>query len=106
MTLFKHHIFVCTNQREAGHELGCCASKGSIDVLAALKLEAKKQGMGTDIRINKAGCLAQCDVGPAIVVYPQSTWYANVQVGDAQEIVTALKSDQKVTRLLHPGVPR
>jgi (2Fe-2S) ferredoxin len=39
------------------------------------------------VRINKSGCLDQCEHGPVVVVYPEAVWYGNVQPADAAEIV-------------------
>jgi len=62
---------------------------------------AKAAGLGGKVRINKAGCLDQCEHGPTIVVYPEAIWYGNVQAGDAEEIVNEhLVSGRPVERLL------
>jgi (2Fe-2S) ferredoxin len=42
---------------------------------------------GRRVRINKSGCLDQCEHGPTVVVYPEAVWYGNVQPEDAAEIV-------------------
>ena len=48
----------------------------------------KASGLGAKIRINKAGCLDQCEHGPTVVVYPEAVWYGHVRTEDAEEIVT------------------
>jgi len=59
-------------------------------LLAQLQQFAKAAGLtgvtGT-VRINKAGCLDQCEHGPVVVIYPEGTWYGNVMPKDAEEIV-------------------
>ncbi len=43
--------------------------------------------MAARVRINKSGCLDQCEHGPTVVVYPEAVWYGNVKPEDAEEIV-------------------
>ena len=39
------------------------------------------------VRINQAGCLDRCELGPVIVVYPEGTWYSYVDESDVDEII-------------------
>lgn len=87
MSYFKHHVFFCCNQRAEGE--ACCNSHGASEMqayakerIAALGLKGKGK-----VRINKAGCLDRCDVGPVLVVYPEAVWYTYVDQEDIDEIV-------------------
>ena len=87
MSHFKHHVFFCCNQREAGE--GCCNNHGAAamhayakDRIGALKLKGKGK-----VRINKAGCLDRCDEGPVLVIYPEAVWYTYVDEADIDEII-------------------
>lgn len=87
MSYFQHHVFICTNQREAGEP--CCNALGGSTMFAYAKdriAELKKNGPG-GIRINKAGCLGRCEKGPVMVVYPQETWYSFIDQSDVDEII-------------------
>lgn len=84
---YDHHVFVCTNERPAGHACGCCKSKGSDELYAALKAAAAKAGLKDRVRVNKAGCLDQCESGITVVVYPDAVWYGHVTLADVDEIV-------------------
>ena len=87
MSYFKHHVFFCCNQREAGE--ACCNALGASDSFAYAKDRIgalKKNGPG-QVRINKAGCLGRCDNGPVMVVYPEETWYSYVDNDDVEEII-------------------
>jgi (2Fe-2S) ferredoxin len=84
---FKHHVFVCHNQRPEGAPRPSCTSDGKSEVHAQLQQFAKEAGLGSTVRINKAGCLDQCEHGPTVVVYPEAVWYGNVKPEDAAEIV-------------------
>jgi (2Fe-2S) ferredoxin len=99
-----HHIFVCLNQRPEGHPRGCCQSKGSEALLQAFKEEVAKRGLAAEVRAQKAGCLDVCEAGPAVVIYPEGTWYGTVRVEDVPEIVEShLVKKQPLERLLIPG---
>jgi len=52
-----------------------------------LQMFLKAAGLTDRIRINKAGCLDQCEHGPTVVVYPEAVWYGHVQLEDAEAIV-------------------
>jgi (2Fe-2S) ferredoxin len=87
MSYFKHHVFICTNQREPGEQ--CCNNVGGSAAFAYVKDRVgalKKNGPGA-VRVNKAGCLGRCDRGPVMVVYPEETWYSFIDNTDLDEIV-------------------
>lgn len=100
MSYFKHHVFICTNQRENGEQ--CCNTVGGSDAFAYAKDRIgalKRNGVGA-VRINKAGCLGRCDQGPVMVVYPEETWYNFVDNDDVEEIIQQhLIGGQVVDRL-------
>jgi (2Fe-2S) ferredoxin len=100
---FRYHVFVCENVRPDGDPRGCCAAKGSVEIREALKGELKRRGLKGTVRANSAGCLDACAQGPAIVVYPEGTWYGRVKVEDVPEIVERhLVGGQPVERLVIP----
>ena len=84
---FKHHIFVCTNQREPGSPRGCCNPDGNGELHKAFKEAVAARGLKATVRANKAGCLDQCEHGPNVVVYPEAVWYGGVKPEDVAEIV-------------------
>lgn len=99
MSYFKHHVFVCTNEREDG---SCCASLGAKTARAYLKNRCKALGIHGhgQVRINSAGCLDRCTQGPVMVIYPEETWYTYVDNDDLDEIITRhLMQNQIVERL-------
>ncbi len=96
----KAHVFVCTNERPAGHPRGCCKEKGSENLVKLFKEELSKAGLNKQIRAQKAGCLDVCESGPAVVVYPEGVWYGHVKPEDIKEIVQShLIEGQPVERL-------
>jgi len=87
MSYYRHHVFVCCNQRAPGET--CCNDCGSSQMLGYMKDKVKALGMAGEgqVRVNKAGCLGRCDAGPVMVIYPEETWYTFVDQEDIDEIV-------------------
>ena len=52
------------------------------------------------VRINKAGCLERCELGPALVVYPEGIWYTYVDESDIDEIVDSHLVNGKIVERL------
>jgi (2Fe-2S) ferredoxin len=97
---FERHVFVCCNARPEGAPRPSCTRDGTSGLHAELKQQANAAGLGWRVRINKSGCLDQCEHGPMVVVYPEAVWYGNVQPGDAAEIVAEhLVAGRPVERL-------
>ncbi len=53
-----------------------------------MKGQAQKLGLH-DVRINTAGCLDRCELGPTMVVYPEGVWYRAETRGDIEEILSS-----------------
>jgi (2Fe-2S) ferredoxin len=52
------------------------------------------------VRVNNAGCLNRCALGPMLVIYPQGTWYHYETEADIDEIIEShLLNDIVVERL-------
>lgn len=101
---YSRHVFVCTNERPAGHPRGCCKQRGSEKLRDYMKARAKEVGL-KDVRINSAGCLDRCELGPTMVIYPEGVWYSPKTTEDIDEILaTHLVAGARVRRLmLNPG---
>ena len=97
---YRLHVFVCTNRRPDSHPRGSCAGRGSEPLRDYLKARAKELGLA-DIRVNSAGCLDRCELGPTMVVYPDGIWYRFDSDADVDEILTShLLRGQPVRRLM------
>ena len=103
MSRYQYHVFVCENQRPADDPKGCCASKGTAEILAGLREKVKVAGLNAKIRINSSGCLANCARGASLVVYPDAVWYSYVKIEDISDIFEQhLVGGKPVTRLMDP----
>ena len=101
MSYIDHHVFFCTNQREGGE--ACCNNFNAQKMRDYVKSKVKKMGLSSDehrIRINSAGCMGRCEVGPVLVIYPEAVWYSYVDEHDLDEIIEEhLKHGRIVERL-------
>jgi (2Fe-2S) ferredoxin len=77
---FRRHVFVCTQGEY-------CPFDGSADVHRLLKEGVAARGLGTAVRVNRAGCFEQCGNGPMVVVYPENVWYGHVTPEKARRIL-------------------
>jgi (2Fe-2S) ferredoxin len=98
---YSHHIFVCINQRPAGHPKGDCASKGSRDLFQKFQEEIEKRQLWERVAVNGTTCLGPCNLGASVVVYPEGVWYGQVGVKDVEEIMDQhIVGGKPVERLL------
>lgn len=98
------HVFFCTNERAIGHPRGSCCAKGALELRTYMKERARAMGL-EKIRVNAAGCLDRCELGPTVVIYPEGVWY---RVPDREAVDRILKIHIKEggrvpTLMLHPG---
>ncbi len=97
---YRLHVFCCTNRRPDGHQRGSCAAKGSVDLRDYLKARVRELGL-TDVRINSAGCLDRCELGPTVVVYPEGVWYRCRTRDDMDAVLSEhLRDGGRVARLM------
>ncbi len=96
---YRAHVFCCTNERPDGHPRGCCKDKDSEALRNYMKARAKALGL-EGVRINIAGCLDRCELGPTMVIYPEGVWYHYRSTDDIDEILqTHVIEGGRVTRL-------
>ncbi|MEJ7847103.1 MAG: (2Fe-2S) ferredoxin domain-containing protein [Pyrinomonadaceae bacterium] len=100
----KHHIFVCNGKS--------CTAAGSADVKAAFETELESRNLryGKELKgrnpngtvlLTDCGSVGFCSIGPAVLVYPENVWYAQVQPKDIAEIVVEhLERGNVVKRLV------
>ncbi|UEM21009.1 (2Fe-2S) ferredoxin domain-containing protein [Skermanella mucosa] len=99
--IYSSHVFCCTNLRPEGAKRGSCAAKGSEKLRNYMKARAKELGLEPKVRINSAGCLERCELGPALVIYPEGVWYTFTSQEDIDEILqTHVIDGGRVERLM------
>lgn len=101
---YRCHVFCCVNERRAGHPRGCCLEKGSLALRDYMKVRGKELQI-KGLRVNQAGCLDRCELGPTMVIYPEGVWYRYESEADIDEILGRhiLKGERVERLLLQPG---
>ncbi|WES32213.1 (2Fe-2S) ferredoxin domain-containing protein [Varunaivibrio sulfuroxidans] len=97
---YRCHVFCCTNQRPENHSRGSCAGRGGVRLRNYMKARTKELKID-NVRINSAGCLDRCELGPVLVIYPEGVWYRVQNKEDVDEIlIRHLIEGTRVTRCL------
>lgn len=68
---YQRHVFLCTGPK-------CCSEETGLAAWEALKKSLKDSPLGTSCFRTKVGCLRVCCNGPALLVYPEGTWYQDM----------------------------
>ena len=79
----KQHILVCASFRPNGDSKGKCHRKNSVDFLPYIENEIIDRGL-EDVIVSSTCCLKLCEEGPVVIVYPDNTWYGNV---DSEDVI-------------------
>jgi (2Fe-2S) ferredoxin len=79
------HVFVCANQKTENRK--CCTEGFGNEAVAKLRHIVKEAKLPLRIRVQKAGCLDVCQQGPALVIYPEGTFYGNLNMEMLDQIV-------------------
>ena len=105
----RHHVFVCTGKS--------CSARDSAEVLAAFEGELKQRGLlfgreakGKNPRgsivVTECASVGFCSIGPAVMVYPDGVWYAQVRASDVAQIIEEhLIKGEPVARLALLKIP-
>lgn len=83
----KYHILICTSSRINGQQKGYCHTKASVDIINNFMEEIEDRGLGSEVAVSNMGCLALCEKGPVVVIYPDNIWYGGVTPADVEEIM-------------------
>jgi (2Fe-2S) ferredoxin len=86
----QHHIFVCTGKS--------CSAVDSAEVKAAFERDLLERGIlfGKEkkgknpkgsVVLTECASVGFCAIGPAVMVYPDGVWYAQVRPTDVPEII-------------------
>jgi (2Fe-2S) ferredoxin len=98
---FRHHVFICVNERPAAAERKSCGEAQGLELVKLFKKHIRERGLDTTIRAQRAGCLDACETGPTVVVYPGGVYYGAVTPADVPEIVEShLANGIPVKRLI------
>lgn len=95
---YKKHIFICTNTRKEG--VKCCGGENGLELIRHLKKRWSDSKSSDKIRIQSSGCLDICEQGPAMVIYPEGTFYGQLDLQKADIIFEKhIKNNEVVAEL-------
>ncbi len=90
----RKHIFLCASFRANGTPQGICDKSGGVALIQYMQEELADRGLH-DIMLSLTSCLKVCDRGPAMVVYPENTWYGGINSEeDIDAILDSLEEDE------------
>ena len=98
--IYQRHVFMCENRRQDGQP--CCAQHDAPAKIKFLRRWLKERNMhgAGKIRVNRAGCMDQCKLGPTLVVYPDAVWYRYDNEDDLAEIAQKHLLNGEIVRRL------
>lgn len=97
----QRHVFVCTGTS--------CTKNNSEQTLAKFwevlaergLLYGKRGSFEGSVIVTTCGSVGLCQIGPAVLIYPEGVWYYGVTADDVQEIVDEhIIAGRPVERLL------
>ena len=92
--MYRSHVLVCGGTG--------CTSSNSLAIIEALEADIAKKGLQDEVKVVRTGCFGLCALGPIMIVYPEGSFYSQVQVSDVPEIVEEhLLKGRLVKRLLY-----
>lgn len=80
------HVFVCTQQRPAGHPRGSCTQHGCAEVYEEFLQQLQQRNLFSSIQVTATGCMGPCSEGPSVLVYPEGVMYGGVKKSDVAAI--------------------
>lgn len=83
---YDKHIFICVNERPDDSPKGSCARCGGPAIRERLLELIQAHGLKGKVRANKSHCLDVCELGPALVIYPDNIWYTGFTLADVDLI--------------------
>ncbi len=95
---YDKHIFICTNQKAEGK--ACCGETRGMELVNKFKEVLRDKGLQGKVRAQRSGCIDACGNGPALVIYPEGTYYGQVTINDVERIVEQhIQNNQKLADL-------
>ncbi len=98
------HVFVCSQNRPAGHPRGSCGAKGCAAVVDEFMQQWQQRQCFAEVAVTPTGCIGPCGMGPNVLVYPEGVMYCNVTKEDVSAIFDEhLLGGKVVERLVAPA---
>ncbi|WP_017728917.1 (2Fe-2S) ferredoxin domain-containing protein [Halalkalibacterium ligniniphilum] len=87
------HVLICNGSS--------CMRKGGEEVTQAIRSEIYNQNLDFVVHTTRTLCNGRCKDAPVVIVYPDGTWYGEVDKNSAKDIVGIdLEKGSKVAELV------
>ena len=97
------HVFICTQNRPAGHPRGSCGERDCAAVAEEFFAQFQARMLWGKLGVATTSCLGPCSAGPSVLVYPEGVMYSNVRREDVAAIIDEhLLGGTPVARLQAP----
>jgi NADP-reducing hydrogenase subunit HndC len=91
---YERHVLVCAGTG--------CTSSGSLKIVDKLEEEIEKAGLKDKVCVVKTGCHGLCALGPVMIIYPEASFYSNMELEHVEEVVAEhLVKGNVVTKYLY-----
>ncbi len=92
--MYRSHVLVCGGTG--------CTSNHSGELIEAFDKALAEHGLSDEVQVVRTGCFGLCALGPIVIIYPEGSFYSEVNVEDVSEIVEEhLLKGRIVKRLLY-----
>lgn len=95
--IYQYHLFFCTHERDDGKPY--CQQHDAQSLRNYAKQRVKDLHL-KKVRVNNAGCLNRCALGPILVIYPEGIWYQYQNEADIDEIIESHLQHGKIVERL------
>lgn len=82
------HLLICNGKT--------CTKNGAEEVTETIRGELKNLELQKEIHTTKTLCNGQCKHGPIAILYPQGTWYKEMNKAKSEELIRQLKEERSV----------
>ncbi|MDD2494399.1 MAG: NADH-quinone oxidoreductase subunit NuoF [Tissierellia bacterium] len=79
MAIFRSHVLICGGT-------GCTSSKSDL-IKKRFEEKIKEVNLENEVQVVGTGCFGLCAVGPIVIVYPEGSFYSEMNVDKVDEIV-------------------
>lgn len=98
------HVFVCVQNRPAGHPRPSCSNKNCAEVAEEFYWQLQQTQQFDKVQVTTTGCLGPCSEGPSVLVYPEGIMYGGVTKEDVATIFSEhLQNGNPVEKLRVSG---
>ncbi|GLY10893.1 (2Fe-2S) ferredoxin domain-containing protein [Pseudobacillus badius] len=81
LTEMNHHVLICNGSS--------CMRKGGEEVTQAIRKEIKERDLDVRVHTTRTRCNGRCKDACVVIVYPEGTWYHEVDEQLAEKIVAS-----------------